>query len=140
MNSNPPDERTEIAKRIRGLRRSLGIPIQRLAAGAGISPGYLSEVERGLSAISGEKLARIASEMGVTADYLLTGRSESSDSTIQIPAGLSEAAKALDLTYAKTVRLLAGKESLVAHRAKEPETEWRKEDWIEFYKKVKPYL
>lgn len=106
-----------------------------------MSAGYLSEVERGRSAISGEKLARLAQNLGVSADHLLSGRGEpSSGSTIQIPAGLSEAAKILDLTYAQTLRLLSGKESLVARRSNSVENEWAKEDWIEFYKKVQPYL
>jgi hypothetical protein len=59
---------------------------------------------------------------------------------IQIPPGLSEAAKVLDLTYAKTLRLLAGKESLVARRSSLTEREWTKEEWIDFYRKVEPYL
>lgn len=123
------------------LRRGKGVSLQRLAELADISPGYLSEVERGLSAVSGEKLARVAEHLSVSADYLLSGRNEpSSASAVQIPPGLSEAAKALDLTYAQTLRLLAGKESLVARRSNAVESEWRKEDWINFYDKVKPYL
>lgn len=134
-------EREEIASRIRTLRKGKGLSLQRLAELVGISPGYLSEVERGLSAVSGEKLARVAEHLGVSADYLLSGRNEPSPgSAIQIPPGLSEAAKALDLSYAQTLRLLAGKESLVARRSNAAEREWRKEDWINFYEKVKPYL
>lgn len=106
-----------------------------------MSPGYLSEVERGHSAISGEKLARLAQELGSTADYLLSGRTDQPDSSaIHIPSGLSEAAKVLDLTYAQTLRLLAGKQSLVAHRSTKVEQEWTKDNWIDFYRKVKPYL
>lgn len=106
-----------------------------------MSAGYLSEVERGHSAISGEKLARLALELGTSADHLLSGRTDpQGGSTIQIPQGLSEAAKVLDLTYAQTLRLLAGKQSLVAHRSTKTEREWTKDDWIDFYRKVKPYL
>jgi transcriptional regulator with XRE-family HTH domain len=106
-----------------------------------MSPGYLSEVERGQSAVSGEKLARLAVELGVSADYLLTGRGEQpAGSGVQIPQGLSEAAEVLDLTYAQTVRLLAGKDSLVAKRSTRVEDEWTKEQWLDFYRKVKPYL
>src|SRR5947207_8189242 len=101
---------------MRTLRRARGLSIQKLAEAVGMSAGYLSEVERGHSAISGEKLARLALELGTSADHLLSGRTDPQDgSTIQIPQGLSEAAKVLDLTYAQTLRLLAGKQSLVAH-------------------------
>lgn len=106
-----------------------------------MSAGYLSEVERGLSAVSGEKLARLAENLGVTTDFLLSGRADqSAGSAVSIPPGLSEAAKALDLTYAETLRLLAGKESLVARRSSSGEREWTQKDWVEFYRKVKPYL
>ena len=134
-------EREEIARRIRSLRRARGISIHKLAGTVEMSPGYLSEVERGHSAVSGEKLARLAEELGVTADYLLSGREGASpNSVIRIPNGLSEAAKYLELTYEQTIRLLAGKSSLVAARRSSSDVEWTKDKWIDFYNKVKPYL
>jgi transcriptional regulator with XRE-family HTH domain len=134
-------EKEEIARRIRALRRSRGISLQQLAQATEISPGYLSEVERGHSEISGLKLARVAEHLGVSTDHLLAGRPEaSSSSTIQIPQGLSEAAKVLELSYGATLRLLAGKESLVARRSGAREREWTKDDWIDFYNKVKAFL
>jgi transcriptional regulator with XRE-family HTH domain len=134
-------EKEEIAKRIRTLRKAKGFSLQQLAVGSGISPGYLSEIERGLSEVSGVKLARVAEHLGVTTDYLLSGKTDLlTGAVIQIPPGLSEAAKVLDLTYAKTLRLLAGKESLVARRSSLTEREWTKEEWIDFYRKVEPYL
>lgn len=136
-----PGNREELARRIRTVRQSLGLSLQRLATAAEISPGYLSEVERGLSAISGEKLAKIAQQLGKSVDYLLTGREDSKAQTsVNIPAGLSDAAEELNLSYAETLRLLAGKESLVARRSGSAAVEWGKEQWVEFYKKVKPYL
>lgn len=139
--AEPTPERIEIASRIRTLRRARGISLQRLAEVAGISPGYLSEVERGQSAVSGEKLAALAENLGVTADYLLSGRDSNRGSTaVIIPSALSEAATVLNLSYAETLRLLAGKESLVARRSTGVEREWTKDDWKEFYLKVKPYL
>jgi transcriptional regulator with XRE-family HTH domain len=136
-------EKEEIAKRIRSLRKARDFSIGRLAELAGMSAGYLSEVERGYSEISGVKLARLAEHLGVSADYLLSGRASEgpADMAVQIPPGLSEAAKTLDLTYAQTLRLLAGKQSLVAARRRDGEPDdWKKEEWIDFYKKVEPYL
>jgi transcriptional regulator with XRE-family HTH domain len=115
--------------------------IQKIAEATGISPGYLSEVERGHSAVSGEKLARLASALGVSVDYLLSGGSEPSAApSIAIPHGLAEAAEELDLSYTQTVRLLAGKTSLVARRSSGREEEWSKKEWIDFYETVKPWL
>jgi transcriptional regulator with XRE-family HTH domain len=134
-------EKEEIARRIRGLRKARGLSLQQLADYVGMSSGYLSEVERGLSEVSGVKLARMAEHLGVSADYLLSGRADPPPgAAIQIPQGLSEAAKVLDLTFGKTLRLLAGKESLVARRSSSAEREWTKEEWIDFYNKVEPYL
>lgn len=131
-------ERQAIGHRIRSLRRGLEMSLQQLADRAGISPGYLSEVERGSSAPSGEKLGRIANELGTTTDYLLTGRKD--QPAVQIPAALAAAAEQLDLTYAQTIRLLTGKLSLVARRSSAGEDEWTEAEWMSFYNKVKPYL
>lgn len=132
-------EREEIGRRIRTLRKSRELSIQRLSELTGISAGYLSEVERGASAPSGEKLARLAGELGSTIDYLLTGHQ--SHAAVHVPGGLAAAAEKLNLTYAQTVRLLGGKLSLVARRsARELDDEWSEADWIDFYNKVKPYL
>jgi transcriptional regulator with XRE-family HTH domain len=134
-------EREEIANRIRTLRRARELSIEKLAALADISAGYLSEVERGLSELSGMKLARIAENLGTTVNFLLTGREDPAlNTTVTIPAGLSEAAKTLDLSYSQTLRLLKGKESLVARRSNQAQEEWTAEKWIEFYRKVHPYL
>lgn len=139
VSSEQPPERVEVGRRIRVLRKSRDLSIQALAEGAGISAGYLSDVERGSSSPSAEKLARIASELGVTTDYLLTGATSTTPS-VDVPPGLAAAAEQLDLSYTQTMRLLAGKRSLVARRAAERDDTWSKVDWIDFYNKVKPYL
>jgi transcriptional regulator with XRE-family HTH domain len=137
----PTREREEIANRIRTLRRARDLSIEKLADLADMSAGYLSEVERGLSEISGAKLARLAENLGTTVDYLLTGREEpGSNTAVTIPPGLSEAAKRLDLSYAQTLKLLLGKEQLVARRSAREEREWPPDKWIEFYNKVRDYL
>jgi transcriptional regulator with XRE-family HTH domain len=134
-------EREELARRIRALRKARDLSIQKLAALADMSPGYLSEVERGMSEVSGVKLARMAEHLGVSTDYLLSGRAEPANTaTVEIPPGLSEAAQSLNLTYAQTLRLLEGKNSLVARRSTAKECEWTKEEWVSFYSKVKNYL
>jgi transcriptional regulator with XRE-family HTH domain len=134
-------EREQIGNRIRDLRQLRKLSLQQLAKLASMSPGYLSEVERGHSAISGEKLAKIAEHLGTSVDYLLSGREEAKEPTvINIPPGLSEAAKLLDLSFTDTLRLLEGKRSLVARRSGNAEVEWTKDDWINFYNKVKAFF
>jgi transcriptional regulator with XRE-family HTH domain len=141
----PPEpenqNRLEVGKRIKSIRQAREMTVQQLATAAGMSPGYLSEVERGLSAISFEKLARIAEELGVTTDFLNDGAgSQEETDSIRIPVALSTAAEQLGLSYRSTVRLLEGRQSLVARRSSSQEREWSIDDWIKFYERVKEYL
>ena len=132
--------RHEIGRRIKQLRLAKELTIQELAERAKMSAGYLSEVERARSALSAEKLAALARCLDTSVDYLLTGTGGPNEpSETRIPAGLANAAQTLDLSYAQTVRLLAGKQSLVAARGPERD-EWTVQNWIDFYNKVEPYL
>ena len=45
------DPRAEIGEEIRGLRKAQGLTLKHVAAAAGISVGYLSEIERNLSRV-----------------------------------------------------------------------------------------
>lgn len=132
----------EIGLRIKQLRIEKGCTIQELADKAGMSAGYLSEVERGGPALSGEKFGALAMPLGTTVDYILTGTGLPQPETAEtrIPAGLAEAAEMLDWSYITTARLLAGKRSLIAERRDEPEDEWTAQNWIDFHGKVAPYL
>ena len=134
-------ERQEIGWRIKQLRIAKGQTIKNLAQHANMSAGYLSEVERGRSALSAEKLAAIARCFGSTVDYLLSGSSDPDPTRVEtrIPIGLSRAAETLDLSYIQTTRLLAAKHSLVAGRGQDQD-EWNETDWLRFYSKVKRYL
>lgn len=134
-------KRLEIGRRIKQLRIARELTLQELAEKARMSPGYLSEVERGGPALSGEKLQALAGALGTTVEYLLTGADAPEEQgAVTIPAGLAKAAEILELSYSETRRLLAGKLSLVAARRNREEDEWSAEQWIEFYEKVKPYL
>ena len=139
--TNETCTRQEIGARIKRLRIIKGLTIKELAQNAGTSAGYLSEVERGGPALSGEKLGALAGCLGSSVDYLLTGIAEPNQALpeTRIPAGLAQAAEILDLSYVQTTKLLAGKHSLVAGRGSEQD-EWTVDDWVHFYEKVKHYL
>jgi len=131
--------RSELGARIRKIRSDKGLTGQELAKQSRISPTYLSEIERGLSDISGEKLIRIADALGVDLNDLISpGQTTATNSeNITIPIALSEAANELHLSFSNTVRILQGAQSLTARRSSEPQEEWSKGDWIGFYEKVK---
>ncbi|PKL23527.1 MAG: hypothetical protein CVV47_14950 [Spirochaetae bacterium HGW-Spirochaetae-3] len=131
--------RSELGARIRKIRTDKRLTGQELAKLSKISATYLSEVERGLSDVSGEKLIRIADSLCVDIqDLISSGQTSSANGeNISIPIALSEVADELHLSFRNTVRILQGAQSLTARRSSEPQEEWSKQDWITFYEKVK---
>lgn len=137
------ENRKEIGRRIRSTRRSKDITAQYVAKKAKVSTGYLSEVERGLSPVSVDKLRSIATVLGVDLSFILEGSdatNSESPTEIRIPTALAAAAEQLDLSYVVTISLLKGRKSLVAKRSSGPDDEWTAEQWIEFYEKVKEFV
>jgi len=134
--------RIELGKRIRAFRMSKGITGQELAKMAEISPAYLSEVERGLSEVSGEKLLRIAGSLGVSMQGLLDGTASNTASTneVSFPTELARAAEELGWSYSVMARLYEGKQSLVAKRSSGVKKDWSMQQWIDFYNAVKDYM
>lgn len=63
----------EIGKRIVKRRKELGLKQWQVEEKAGISFGYLSNIERATSVLSVEMLMRICNALDTTPDYLLLG-------------------------------------------------------------------
>lgn len=136
-----PDDsllRSELGARIRGIRSAKGMTGKKLAEISRISPAYLSEIERGLSEISGEKLARIADALRVSVQDLISPEQPElpSKERLSIPVALFEAAEELELSTSTTFKILQAVQSLTARRSSGPQAEWSKQDWIKFYKQV----
>jgi transcriptional regulator with XRE-family HTH domain len=134
--------RTEVGKRIKRLRLAQDITVHELAKRSNISAGYLSEVERGLPAVSIDKLKQVAEGLGIGVDALLGDFPEEAQgpNVIQIPSALSSAAEQLNLSYRATLALFRGKRSLLAKRSKSEQSEWDVDQWVKFYEQVKDYL
>lgn len=135
-------DRSEVGKRIKRLRQSQDITVQELAKRSNVSAGYISEIERGLSAISVDKLMHIAEGLRTGVDTLLAEATsaEQVQGIVQIPAALSEAAEQLNLSHSATLALLKGQRSLTARRSQLDPKEWTVDDWLRFHEKVKAYL
>lgn len=136
-------DRVEVGKRIKRLRQSQNLTVQELAKRSGVSPGYLSEVERGIPAVSLDKLRQIAEGLGVAVEVLLddsTTGDDSGQNVVHIPAALSAAADQLNLSHRATLLLLQGQRSLTARRSKSERGEWGVDDWLKFHQQVKDYL
>lgn len=68
---NQTSARERIAHNLRELRKKSGLPQDTLAAAAGISQTFLSQVETGRNNISVDKLEQIANALGVDVVDLL---------------------------------------------------------------------
>ncbi len=65
---------TTLGQRIRQRREALKLTQQQLAEALGVTPQHISVIEQGKRSISVEGLAKLAEELGVSIDYLVTGK------------------------------------------------------------------
>lgn len=63
-----------VGQRMRTRRQALELTQQELAKGTGLSPQHISAIEQDKRAPSLPSLAKLAEELGVTIDYLVTGK------------------------------------------------------------------
>ena len=63
-----------LGQRIRGRRKVLAITQRQLAEALGLTPQHISAIEKDKRAPSLTSLAKMAEELGVTIDYLVTGK------------------------------------------------------------------
>src|SRR5258708_7925754 len=122
-----------VGDRIREIREAKKLTQDQLAGKAGISKGFLSEIENDKRNVSSEYLLRIANSLCASVDYLLRGTADVSNGNKEptvIPSELSEAARTLKLSYAQTVELLEAHRSVVARRSMKQSKPFTSEDWI----------
>lgn len=133
---------SNLGHRIRARRQELGWTQEQLATKAGISKGFLSDLENGKRHVSADNLMGIAQVLNVSLDYLMKGddapviRKE-----IPIPASLSEFATREGLSYRQTLTLLEMRDQIVAHRRSTVDPMATQEfDWRKLYESVKEFL
>jgi transcriptional regulator with XRE-family HTH domain len=128
-----------VGDRIREIREEMQMNQDRLAERAGISKGFLSDVENNKRNIGSENLLKIANVLGASVDYLLRGEVAESGTVepVVIPAELSQAAEELDLSYAATVELLEAHRSVIARRSNKALHKFSVEDWKKLHEAIK---
>ena len=124
--------------RIREIRDDQRITQDELSLRAGLSKGFLSDVENNKRNISSQNLLKIANVLGASVDYLLRGDSGEVVATqpVVIPPELSQAAEELDLTYTQTLELLEAHRSVIARRSNRGLRKFRVDDWKRLHKAV----
>lgn len=126
--------------RIRERREERGWTQEDLAGKAGMSKGFLSDLENNKRNVSAAYVLKIANALGVSLDYLMrgeTGQRESRRAAVQIPSELSMAAQEMNLTYAETLMLLDAHNSVVARRSLKTTKAPTKEDWKRLHAAIK---
>ena len=126
--------------RIRTARERRNWTQEQLAEAAGISKGFLSDIENDKRNISSESALKLADALGISLDYLVRGESgerERERRPVSIPPELSKLAEELELTYRETLTLLEAHEAVVARRSAKLLRPPTVDEWRRFHKAIK---
>ena len=130
-----------VGERIRRRRLELGWTQEQLCQKAGISKGFLSDLENDKRSVSAENLLDIARALSLSLDYLMTGKaSEEQPTEVAIPASLARFAAEEGISLRQTLILLDMHKQIVAHRSARKKDGLEAVDWRKFYEGVKEFL
>ena len=133
----------ELGQRIKERRSELGWTLAKLAEEAGLSKGFLSDLENGnRKSAKGTSLAAISKAFGVSTDYLISGGNKLKEAEIEhkIPASLGCFAQEEGLSYSHTMMLLQLRKQILAFRSISKSEDLDQFDWKPFYESVKEHL
>ena len=132
---------SSVGERIKKRRIDLGWTQDHLCQKAGISKGFLSDLENGKRSVSANNLLDIARALSVSLDYLMTGEaSKDQQSDVPIPASLARFAAEEGLSFKQTLMLLEMQQQIVAHRSAKKKDGLEAVDWRKFHEAVKEFL
>jgi transcriptional regulator with XRE-family HTH domain len=132
---------SSIGDRIKKRRLELGWTQDQLCTKAGISKGFLSDLENSKRSVSADNLLDIARALSLSLDYLMTGdASEPKPSEVPIPSSLAKFAAEERLSFRQTLMLLDMQKQIVAHRSAKKKDDLELVDWRKFYEGVKEFL
>jgi len=130
-----------VGDRIKKRRLELGWTQDQLCQKAGISKGFLSDLENDKRSVSADNLLDIARALSLSLDYLMTGKaSEEPPTDVSIPASLAKFAAEERLSLRQTLMLLDMQKQIVAHRSAKKKDGLEAVDWRKFYEGVKEFL
>jgi transcriptional regulator with XRE-family HTH domain len=130
-----------VGERIRKRRLELGWTQDQLCQKAGISKGFLSDLENDKRNVSATNLLDIARALSLSLDYLMTGDDTVKAVTeVPIPASLARFAADERLSFRQTLMLLDMQKQIVAHRSTKKKDDLEAVDWRKFYEGVKEFL
>lgn len=129
-----------LGRRIAELRDRRGLLQKDLAARAGLSVSFLSEVENDRRTPGAEVLLRIADTLGASLDYLVRGDDSrpAEPKPLTFPPALQDAAEERGWSYTATADLLRAQATVLARRTPDKRggqeaRDWTAEDWIRLH-------
>jgi transcriptional regulator with XRE-family HTH domain len=132
-----------LGDRIRDCRQARGWRLEDLSKKAGVSKGFLSDLENNKQKNAGLNYIRaIAGALDVSLHFLTSGRTATPiDAEVQLPASLVDFAKEEQLTVTQTMMLLDARRQIVSHRSNGSKSDDLENfNWRMFYQALKPYL
>ena len=130
-----------VGERIKKRRLELDWTQDDLCKKAGISKGFLSDLENEKRSVSADNLLEIARAIGVSLDYLMTGKASKEQSAeVPIPASLARFASEERLSFRQTLMLMDMHKQILAHRSAKKKDGLEDVDWRKFYEGVKEFL
>ena len=130
-----------VGERIKARRLELGWTQEELCKKAGISTGFLSDLENKKRSVSAATLLDIARVLSLSLDYLMTGEpNELQGNEVQFPGSLTEVARRENISFLHALMLLDMQRQVIAHRSESKTEDIEKVDWKKFYDSVKEFL
>jgi transcriptional regulator with XRE-family HTH domain len=132
-----------LGSRIRALRHQKDWSLEQLAAEAGVSKGFLSEIENDRSQPGGRMLIRLARALGASVDYVVQGQGAAmpqATATVSIPEELAALAIESNWTFARVRALAEARAALIARRSDAARKSFTKAEWREFAERLAPFL
>jgi len=130
-----------VGDRIKTVREALGLTQDALAAKAGISKSFLSDVERGERDLTSAYLLKVANALDASLEYLLRGEAKASRrEEITVPPELAQAADQQGWRWDETLSLLRAHNSVVAKRSGAATKQPSVTEWLELYNLLKKFF
>ncbi len=128
--------------RIKERRLELGWTQDDLAVKAGLSKGFLSDLENGKRGIGADKLFDLVRVLNLSLDSIVgrVGEGIELPKEIEIPASLARFASEADLSFPQTLMLLDMRRQIIAHRSNTKTENLEEFDWQRFFESVKEFL
>jgi transcriptional regulator with XRE-family HTH domain len=132
-----------VGDRIKKRRKELGLSQQDICGRVGLSKSFFSELESGKRNVSSSNLHAIGKELGVSLDWLMTGKEYQGKSMmLELPDSLVEYAKKQKLTAKVSGLLMSLQEFAVSSKlaGSKKKVDFEKVDWKRVHGALKELL